>query len=205
MGERATPSAQRSRKQDPNTNAALTGFPNLSSEDAAALLLSSMDPHGQFPNIFAADAALSAAVHRDQDRPRLDSNGDPIPSLSTKKRRSAHHGTPEWEQARKDSHKEVERRRREAINEGINQLSILVPGNEKSKGHVLMRACKYIHELKDAEARNVEKWTLEKMLADQAIQELTVENERLREEVLKLKNKVQELESSAPSAKKKKV
>ena len=68
-----------------------------------------------------------------------------------------------------------------------------------------MRACKYIHELKDAEARNVEKWTLEKMLADQAIQELTVENERLREEVLKLKNKVQELESSAPSAKKKKV
>lgn len=73
--------------------------------------------------------------------------------------------------------KEVERRRRGNINEGINQLSAIVPnstGGEKAKGAVLTRAVQYIHQLKDNEARNIEKWTLEKLLMDQAMSDLTV-------------------------------
>ena len=73
--------------------------------------------------------------------------------------------------------KEVERRRRGNINEGINQLAAIVPnstGGEKAKGAILTRAVQYIHTLKDNEARNIEKWTLEKLLMDQAMHDLQV-------------------------------
>lgn len=45
--------------------------------------------------------------------------------------------------------KEVERRRRENINEGINMISALVPtGNDKQgKGTILRRAAEYMQEL----------------------------------------------------------
>lgn len=65
----------------------------------------------------------------------------------------------------------MERRRRGNINEGILELARIVPnGNgEKAKGAILSRACQYIHHLKENEARNIEKWTLEKLLMDQAM------------------------------------
>lgn len=76
----------------------------------------------------------------------------------------------------------VERRRRETINEGINELAKIVPGCEKNKGSILQRAVQYIQQLKESEASNIEKWTLEKILTEQAIAELSANNEKLQKE-----------------------
>ncbi|KAI0194972.1 hypothetical protein F4808DRAFT_333582 [Astrocystis sublimbata] len=91
-------------------------------------------------------------------------------------------GSDEWHKQRKDNHKEVERRRRETINEGINELAKIVPGCEKNKGSILQRAVAYILQLKQNEAQNIEKWTLEKLLTEQAIQELSSSNDKLKQE-----------------------
>ncbi|XDG01284.1 hypothetical protein ABKA04_000899 [Annulohypoxylon sp. FPYF3050] len=91
-------------------------------------------------------------------------------------------GSEEWHKMRKDNHKEVERRRRETINEGINELAKIVPGCEKNKGSILQRAVMFITQLKENEAQNIEKWTLEKLLTEQAIQELSNSNDKLKQE-----------------------
>ncbi|EEB06299.1 transcription factor [Schizosaccharomyces japonicus yFS275] len=87
-----------------------------------------------------------------------------------------------WYEARKMSHREVERRRRETINEGIQELAKIVPGCEKKKGSIIQRAIQYINTLKENEAMNIEKWTLEKFEAEQTIQELSRANEKLKNE-----------------------
>ena len=48
---------------------------------------------------------------------------------------------------------------------------------EKAKGAILSRAVQYIHHLKENEARNIEKWTLEKLLMDQAMGDLQAQLE----------------------------
>ncbi|KIJ60896.1 hypothetical protein HYDPIDRAFT_116574 [Hydnomerulius pinastri MD-312] len=100
----------------------------------------------------------------------------------TRGNRSAAMGTDEWTRQRKDNHKEVERRRRGNINEGINELGRIVPNSsgEKAKGAILSRAVQYIHHLKENEARNIEKWTLEKLLMDQAMGDLQAQLEEMR-------------------------
>lgn len=76
----------------------------------------------------------------------------------------------------------MERRRRGNINEGINELGRIVPNGsgEKAKGAILNRAVQYIHHLKENEARNIEKWTLEKLLMDQAMGDLQAQLEEMR-------------------------
>ncbi|KAI9864521.1 MAG: basic helix-loop-helix protein [Trichoglossum hirsutum] len=91
-------------------------------------------------------------------------------------------GSDEWHRVRRDNHKEVERRRRETINEGINELSKIVPGCEKNKGSILQRAVSFITQLKENEAQNIEKWTLEKLLTEQAISELSASVDKLKNE-----------------------
>ncbi|KAL8951046.1 MAG: hypothetical protein Q9222_002960, partial [Ikaeria aurantiellina] len=71
-------------------------------------------------------------------------------------------GSDEWHKVRRDNHKEVERRRRETINEGINELAKIVPGCEKNKGSILQRAVEYIVQLKTNERRNIDKTAQEK-------------------------------------------
>ncbi|KAI9812230.1 MAG: basic helix-loop-helix protein [Phylliscum demangeonii] len=91
-------------------------------------------------------------------------------------------GSAEWHKMRRDNHKEVERRRRETINEGINEIAKIVPGCEKNKGSILQRAIDFITQLKDNEAQNIEKWTLEKLLTEQAIAELSASVGKLKDE-----------------------
>ncbi|KTW31541.1 hypothetical protein T552_00183 [Pneumocystis carinii B80] len=91
-------------------------------------------------------------------------------------------GSEEWHRVRRSNHKEVERRRRETINESISELSRIVPGCEKNKGKILERTVSYIQQLKENEANNIEKWTLEKLLTDQAISELSATNQKLKAE-----------------------
>jgi bHLH factor len=92
-------------------------------------------------------------------------------------------GSEEWHRIRKDNHKEVERRRRENINSGIKELAALLPSPETNKSQILQRAIEYIKRLKENEQNNIEKWTLEKLLNDQALAELTASNEKLKTEL----------------------
>lgn len=92
-------------------------------------------------------------------------------------------GSDEWRKQRKDSHKEVERRRRENINTAINKLSELLPVKESSKATVLARAAEYIQKLKETESANIDKWTLQKLLSEQNQSRLTTANERLQDEL----------------------
>lgn len=82
----------------------------------------------------------------------------------------------------------MERRRRETINEGINELAKIVPGCEKNKGSILQRAVQYITQLRDNESRNIEKWTFEKVLTDQALAELTSTVDKLRGDLRQTRN-----------------
>lgn len=109
-------------------------------------------------------------------------------------------GSEEWHRQRRENHKEVERRRRDTINAGINELAKIVPGCEKNKGSILNRAVQYIQQLKENEAANIEKWTLEKLLTDQAIQELQTQVEMLKTENGRLRADLEELQG--PSKKK---
>lgn len=79
-------------------------------------------------------------------------------------------------------HTLVERRRRENINEGINEIAKIVPGCEKNKGSILARAVQFIQQLKENESQNIEKWTLEKLLTEQAITELSNSCDILKDE-----------------------
>ncbi|KAF3022615.1 basic helix-loop-helix protein [Neopestalotiopsis sp. 37M] len=108
-------------------------------------------------------------------------------------------GSEEWHKQRKDNHKEVERRRRETINEGINELAKIVPGCEKNKGSILQRAVSFITQLKENEAQNIEKWTLEKLLTEQAIQELSTSNDKLKQECERAYREVNSWKSLAQS------
>ncbi|KAK3066326.1 hypothetical protein LTS18_001815 [Coniosporium uncinatum] len=116
-------------------------------------------------------------------------------------------GSEEWHKVRRDNHKEVERRRRETINEGINELAKIVPGCEKNKGSILQRAVQFITQLKENESQNIEKWTLEKLLTEQAINELSSSVDKHRqecsrawEEVEKWKNKAERMQRALDEA-----
>ena|SRR5271163_3920375 len=89
-------------------------------------------------------------------------------------------GSEEWHRQRRDNHKEVERRRRETINDGINQLAKIIPASEKNKGSILAKAVNYINQLKQNESQYIEKWTLEKLFMEQGMEELRKTNEQLK-------------------------
>lgn len=93
------------------------------------------------------------------------------------------HGLDEWHRQRRENHKEVERRRRESINQGIKELAGLIPTNDLNKAQILQRAVDYIKRLKENENNNIEKWTLEKLLTEQAMLELLASNEKLKQEL----------------------
>lgn len=110
-----------------------------------------------YAGIAAAQAAAQAAVAASASPAPTTPGGSKAPV-----------GSDEWLRQRRENHKEVERRRRETINEGINELAKLIPEGEKNKGKILSRAVQYIHELKQQQSNDLEKWTLEKLLCEQA-------------------------------------
>ena len=70
----------------------------------------------------------------------------------------------------------VERRRRETINEGINEIARFLPGSDKNKGSILHNAVKYIHELQEKER----KFGNERATFDIALKELSNRIELMR-------------------------
>ncbi|TFK29137.1 hypothetical protein FA15DRAFT_664454 [Coprinopsis marcescibilis] len=143
---------------------------------------SPMLPVNPPPPTMSADAVNAHASSSSSDGQSA-SGGPGGPSASGGRRgRNPAIGTDEWTRQRKDNHKEVERRRRGNINDGINELGRIVPNGtgEKAKGAILSRAVQYIHHLKENEARNIEKWTLEKLLMDQAMGDLQAQLEEVK-------------------------
>ncbi|KAF9931040.1 basic helix-loop-helix protein [Linnemannia zychae] len=123
-------------------------------------------------------------------------------------------GSPEWHKIRRDNHKEVERRRRETINEGINDLAKVVPNSEKNKGSILREAVKYIKAVLAENERltneiaaattakhEIERYLLEKSVAEATVHSLSVQHEQLKREYEELRQKMDEAEGG-PSSKK---
>lgn len=71
----------------------------------------------------------------------------------------------------------VERRRREVINEGIENIAKIVPNCEKNKGAILQRTCQYIGELQQKE-RSQEN---ERATFEIALKELTNRVDRMKQ------------------------
>ncbi|KAG0052507.1 basic helix-loop-helix protein [Gryganskiella cystojenkinii] len=116
-------------------------------------------------------------------------------------------GTEEWHKLRRDNHKEVERRRRETINEGITELTKVVPNCDKNKGSILRQAAKYIQSLQEANEKmtadaqaldsirfELKKHVLEKEVAEATYQSLHLQHEFLKNEFSELRSKLEELQ-----------
>lgn len=149
---------------------------NLGQNAAAALTSLShtgLGSHHQNISSNSPSQNIDLALAAQYQQPRGFSQGLAKPAV----------GSEEWHRQRRDNHKEVERRRRETINDGIRELSELVPNCEKNKGQILRRAVDYIRELKDTEAARMEKWTMDKILSEQAISEVSASNEKLKGEL----------------------
>jgi len=162
---------------DPGPSSHPRGPPNLGQLSAAAAAAVQTPPIPAGPPVPEGEEA-----DKEGDDPDNPKSGSAPGSGRTRGNRPAAMGTDEWARQRKDNHKEVERRRRGNINEGINELGRIVPNSsgEKAKGAILARAVQYIHHLKENEARNIEKWTLEKLLMDQAMGDLQAQLEEMR-------------------------
>ena len=77
----------------------------------------------------------------------------------------------------------MERRRREAINEGIGEIARLVPNCDKNKGAVLQRAIDYIIQLNDEKKSLNERWEQNNLTANHAINEISSQNAKWKLEV----------------------
>jgi len=161
---------------DPGPSSHPRGPPNLGQLSAVAMQAAPVIVQSQPPQQSGMSEDVSDTSETGQSAPSQPTSGG---------RRGANRaamGSDEWTRLRKDNHKEVERRRRGNINEGINELGRIVPSGsgEKAKGAILARAVQYIHHLKENEARNIEKWTLEKLLMDQAMGDLQAQLEEVK-------------------------
>lgn len=131
-----------------------------------------------YSSLVHAAAAAAAAQHHRPDLTMLQPTTLPPPSNS-----KPPHGSDEWHRIRRENHKEVERRRRDLINAGIKELAALIPTPDTNKAQILQRAVEFIRRLKENENNNIEKWTLEKLLTEQAVSELNASNEKLKAEL----------------------
>jgi hypothetical protein len=66
----------------------------------------------------------------------------------------------------------VERKRREVIAKGINEISELLPEPEKNKSLILGKAVDYIRQLQKTAIADHEKWAMERTMMTQAMADL---------------------------------
>lgn len=133
-------------------------------------------------------AAAAAAQHHRSDSSILQPTT--LPNNSGSK---PPHGLDEWHRVRRENHKEVERRRRDSINHGIKELAALIPTADTNKAQILQRGVEFIRRLKENENNNIEKWTLEKLLTEQAVSELNASNEKLKAELERAYREIEQL------------
>ena len=151
--------------------------------------LNELSEHSNDTEANSSEALQAATQQQEQSKTKKGSSSHSgngalkQPKVSETKDDKPPVGSAEWHKLRRENHKQVERRRRETINDGINEIARIVPGCEKNKGSILQRAAAYIRQLKETEASSMEKWTLEKLLTDQAMSELNRQVEVLKSEL----------------------
>ncbi|PGH18259.1 hypothetical protein AJ79_00598 [Helicocarpus griseus UAMH5409] len=145
--------------------------PDPSFENNAALAhgLTFPDDVNQVPMTNVHGHSTAAAVYAAREAQNI----NPKPTV----------GSAEWHTIRKNNHKEVERRRRETINEGINELAKMVPGCEKAKGSILQRTIHYINKLQDEAKDMAARWDTANMTTNHALAEISAQNTKLKGEV----------------------
>ncbi|PNS14525.1 Transcriptional regulator CBF1 [Sphaceloma murrayae] len=151
-------------------------------------------PHPDTTSSFTAQlkgAAQAAASVSPPVPVKNDKTSTTPPASPGKDKDRAKVGTDEWQALRRNNHKEVERRRRETINDGIEALGKIVPGAERNKGSILQRAVMYISDLKERQSEMEQKNNLEKMMFEQAIAEMTASGDKLKAENGRLQEEVE--------------
>lgn len=92
----------------------------------------------------------------------------------------------EARQHKRENHRLIERRRRETINNGISELSRVLPSQPKNRGTIILKAVEYIEELKQNVAqakRETEATKRENLLL---LEELAVKNKKINDLLLLL-------------------
>ncbi|KAK2912095.1 hypothetical protein QQF64_028009 [Cirrhinus molitorella] len=140
-------------------------------------------------NLHAADSVLSQPTPAGQLYVMM----SPQDVLATTQQSKS--GTPRGsrDDKRKAQHNEVERRRRDKINNWIVQLSKTIPDcnidatkNGQSKGGILSKACDYIQELRQSNARleeelnSVDRLRMDNQLLKQQMEEWKSKNQMIR-------------------------
>lgn len=144
--------------------------------------------------VAAAQHQLSSVNSMSTSLPSMNGPSMPLPfQPTTLPPGKPGQGTEEWHKLRKENHREVERRRRENINAGIRELASLIPTSDTNKSQILQRAVEYIKRLKENETNNIEKWTLEKLLTEQAVSELDASNTKLKQELERAYREIESL------------
>uniref|UniRef100_A0A3P9HBX9 Upstream transcription factor 2, c-fos interacting n=1 Tax=Oryzias latipes TaxID=8090 RepID=A0A3P9HBX9_ORYLA len=135
---------------------------------------------GTAVSVQAADPAITQAGGEEKD-----DNPNPLCLFKTGRCTQAEKRVPRDER-RRAQHNEVERRRRDKINNWIVTLSKLIPDcsvdsrSAASKGGILSKACDYIRELRQNNQRLQE--------SCKEVEQAEMDNELLRQQVEELKN-----------------
>ncbi|KAM9114471.1 upstream stimulatory factor 1 isoform 5-T8 [Pangshura tecta] len=164
----------------------------FTSEDAVETEATATETHyTYFPTTAVADTSTSAGQFFVMMSPQEVLQGGAQRSIAPRN----HPYSPKSEaprttrdEKRRAQHNEVERRRRDKINNWIVQLSKIIPDcsmentkSGQSKGGILSKACDYIQELRQSNHRLSEEL--------QGLDQLQMDNDVLRQQVEDLKNK----------------
>lgn len=188
LGDAPPPPGYEDAKDLDVESAAIAAVKNATDTATAAAIAS-------LGSLAASHSSTSAHQSQDVDAGDESMDYDSPPNGDSLARSLKRSRGPELDRQRKDNHKEVERRRRSAINDGIVQLSHIVPGcdaKNTNKGAIIHAAVRYIQDLKHNEASNIEKWTLEKLLMDQAMGDLTAQLDEATAQVERLRQELEE-------------
>lgn len=152
-------------------------------------------------SLHSSISAAATTTMNDPDQPsakRL-KFADPIETTSTKKdtpKKSREDlppiGSERWKELKRASHSQVERRRRDNITDCINELAKLVPTERRQKEATLRAAVDFIKGAKEQHDVNIRKWTLDRIVSDQAVRQLEEQVEIYKAKYEKLRKAVQD-------------
>ncbi|XP_064595434.1 upstream stimulatory factor 1-like isoform X2 [Liolophura sinensis] len=177
-------------QEDPNAETRFTYFPTVAGPTDSAVTQGQDVPPAAAIGPVTAGGGQFYVMMSPQDVLQGQRNIAPRTTFSPKT-----DGRTARDDRRRATHNEVERRRRDKINNWIVQLSKLVPdcsqeqtkqGQIGSKGGILAKACDYIQELRAANAalaervKETERLQVDAELLGQQCEELKAENSMLR-------------------------
>lgn len=91
---------------------------------------------------------------------------------------------PQASVRRRENHRLIEKRRRETINNGINELAEVLPDHSKKRSTVILKSIEYINELKQLNSTISEERDLLKARNQELVNELAEKNKRINELLL---------------------